>query len=165
MTAKPDAGQRPEVKGREPEAKRPNPDGWRRFDFTLEELREWGEAFGARCNTGDIIALEGELGAGKTTLAQAICRGVGIDEEVTSPTFALVNQHEGKRGTVYHLDLYRLNGPDDLTNLGWDDIINSDAIVIIEWPDRAGPRLPDDVIRIRLEYIERDDNRRRLTLF
>ena len=132
--------------------------------FTLTELREWGSALGGQLKPGDVVALEGELGAGKTTLAQAICKGVGITEDVTSPTFALVNQHEGERGTVYHLDLYRLNGPADLTNLGWDDILNSSGIVIVEWPDRAGSRLPDDVIRVRLEYIEHDDNRRRLTL-
>jgi tRNA threonylcarbamoyladenosine biosynthesis protein TsaE len=165
MGQRPEAkGQKPEAKGQSPEAKGQSPEELRGVDLTLEELRAWGEAFGARRNAGDIIALEGELGAGKTTLAQAICRGVGIEEDVTSPTFALVNQHEGKRGTVYHLDLYRLNGPDDLTNLGWDDIVNSDAIVIVEWPERAGHRLPDDGIRIRLEYIEHDDNRRRLTL-
>jgi tRNA threonylcarbamoyladenosine biosynthesis protein TsaE len=148
-----------------PEARGQRPEELQRLDLTLEELREWGEAFGARRNSGDIIALEGELGAGKTTLAQAICRGVGITEDVTSPTFALVNQYEGERGTVYHLDLYRLSGPADLTNLGWDDIVNSSSLVIVEWPDRAGSRLPDDVIRIRLDYIQDDDNRRRLTLF
>ena len=132
--------------------------------FTLVELRNWGKSFGQSLRPGDIVTLEGELGAGKTTLAQAICRGAGVTEEVTSPTFALVNQHEGERGSVYHLDLYRLNGPDDLTNLGWDDIVNSEGIVLIEWPDRAGPRMPNDVIRVRLEYIENDDTRRRLTL-
>lgn len=132
--------------------------------FTRDELRDWGKSLGASLKRGDIIALEGELGAGKTTLAQAICNGVGVSEDVTSPTFSLVNQYEGKRGTVYHLDLYRLGGPADLTNLGWDDIVNSSAIVIVEWPDRAGSRLPDDVIRVRLEYIENDDNRRRVTL-
>jgi tRNA threonylcarbamoyladenosine biosynthesis protein TsaE len=119
---------------------------------------------GRGLKAGDIVALEGDLGAGKTTLAQAICRGVGITEEVTSPTFALVNQYEGERGTVYHLDLYRLHGPGDLTNLGWDDIVNSQSIVIVEWPDRAGSRLPDGVIRVLLEYIENDDSRRRVTL-
>ena len=148
-----------------PEARGQRPEELQRLDLTLQELREWGEAFGGRRNSGDIIALEGELGAGKTTLAQAICRGVGITEDVTSPTFALVNQYEGERGTVYHLDLYRLSGPADLTNLGWDDIVNSSSLVIVEWPDRAGSRLPDDVIRIRLDYIQDDDNRRRLTLF
>lgn len=165
MTAKPDAGQRPEARSQKPEAGGHRPEELQRLDLTLEELREWGEAFGAGRIAGDIIALEGELGAGKTTLAQAICRGVGITKDVTSPTFALVNQYEGERGSVYHLDLYRLSGPADLTNLGWDDIVNSPSLVIIEWPDRAGSRLPDGVIRIRLEYIEHDDNRRRLTLF
>ena len=138
--------------------------GETRLPRSLVELRDWGESFGQSLRPGDIVTLEGELGAGKTTLAQAICRGAGVTEEVTSPTFALVNQHEGERGSVYHLDLYRLNGPDDLTNLGWDDIVNSDGIVLIEWPDRAGPRMPNDVIRVRLEYIENDDTRRRLTL-
>jgi tRNA threonylcarbamoyladenosine biosynthesis protein TsaE len=134
------------------------------YALTIDEFRDWGESFGRGLKPGSIVALEGELGAGKTTLAQAMCRGVGITEDVTSPTFALVNQYEGKRATVYHLDLYRLSGPSDLTNLGWDDIVNSSGIVIVEWPDRAGSRLPPDVIRVQLEYIENDDSRRRVTL-
>lgn len=129
---------------------------------TLHELRAWGEAFGRQLKPGDIVTLEGELGAGKTTLAQAICRGVGVAEDVTSPTFALVNQYEANGTTVFHLDLYRLSGPADLTNLGWDDIVNSGAIVIVEWPDRAGLRMPVEVIHLRLEYIPNDDDHRRL---
>jgi len=111
-----------------------------------------------------LVTLEGDLGTGKTTLVQAMCRGVGIREDVTSPTFALVNEYQVDDRTVFHLDLYRLQGPDDLTNLGWDDIVNSDAIVFVEWPDRAGNRLPSDRIRIRLDHIPGDDSRRRLTL-
>jgi tRNA threonylcarbamoyladenosine biosynthesis protein TsaE len=110
------------------------------------------------------VTLQGELGAGKTTLAQAICRGVGIVEDVTSPTFSLVNHYVADRANVYHLDLYRLSGPADLTNLGWDDIINSNEIVLIEWPDRAGSRMPNDAVRIRLEHIPGDEARRRLDL-
>jgi tRNA threonylcarbamoyladenosine biosynthesis protein TsaE len=75
-----------------------------------------------------------------------------------------VNEYHAERVTVFHLDLYRLKGPDDLTNLAWDDIVNSDAIVLVEWPDRAGDRLPDEAIRIRLEYIADDDDHRRLIL-
>jgi len=131
---------------------------------TLHELRAWGQEFGRGLGAPALVTLEGDLGAGKTTLAQAICRGVGIVEDVTSPTFALVNQYEGEHATVYHLDLYRLKGPDDLTNLGWDDIINSDGIVIVEWPDRAGARMPGGVTRIRLEHISGDDDHRRLIL-
>jgi tRNA threonylcarbamoyladenosine biosynthesis protein TsaE len=109
------------------------------------------------------VTLEGELGAGKTTLAQAICRGLGIREAVTSPTFSLVNEYEVDGTTVYHLDLYRLRGPEDLTNMGWDDIVNSGQIILVEWPERAEPRLPTDSIRIRLEHILDDDSHRRLT--
>jgi tRNA threonylcarbamoyladenosine biosynthesis protein TsaE len=131
---------------------------------TIDQLRAWGEKLGRTLRAPAVIALHGELGAGKTTLAQAICRGVGIREDVTSPTFALVNEYEVDGTTVYHLDLYRLNGPEDVTNLGWDDILNSGEIVLIEWPERAGIRLPQDTIRLRLEYIPGDDNHRRLTV-
>ena len=127
-------------------------------------MREWGEQFGRNLNPPVIIALQGELGAGKTTLAQAICRGLGIREDVTSPTFALVNLYEVDGTTVYHLDLYRLSGPEDLTNLGWDDIVNSGEIVLIEWPERAGIRLPQDTIRLKLEYLPGDDSHRRLVI-
>ena len=131
--------------------------------LSLDELRDWGERLGATLKPGAIIALQGDLGTGKTTLAQAICRGVGILEDVTSPTFALVNEYHVDRGSVFHLDLYRLNGPADLTNLAWDDIINSGEIVIIEWPERAGDRLPDEAKHVRLDYIAGDDSRRLLT--
>ena len=131
---------------------------------TLAELQTWGAKLGANLKPGAIIALQGELGTGKTTLAQAICRGVGIREDVTSPTFALVNEYHVNGGSVFHLDLYRLSGPADLTNLAWDDIVNSGQIVIIEWPERAGDRMPDEAMRIRLDYIPDDDNRRQLTV-
>lgn len=133
-------------------------------ELTLEELRAWGEAFGARLKSPAVVALEGELGSGKTTLAQAMCRGVGIVDDVTSPTFALVNEFHVLGTTVYHLDLYRLRGPADLTNVGWEDIINSGGIVIVEWPERAGGLLPDESIRIRLDHIPGDETRRRLTV-
>ena len=132
--------------------------------FTLHELKAWGEEFGRNLRAPVLVTLEGDLGTGKTTLVQAMCRGVGIREDVTSPTFALVNEYQVDDRTVFHLDLYRLQGPDDLTNLGWDDILNSDAIVFVEWPDRAGNRLPSDRIRIRLDHIPGDVSRRRLTL-
>ena len=98
-----------------------------------------------------VVALEGDLGAGKTTLAKAICRGFGVTEDVTSPTFALVHRYETGRAPVHHIDLYRLRGPDELTNLGWDDIMTEPGLVLVEWPDRAGDRL-QPALRIRLSY-------------
>ena len=132
--------------------------------FTIHQLQDWGEEFGRQLTAPSIISLEGDLGTGKTTLAQAICRGVGVREDVTSPTFALVNEYHAERATVFHLDLYRLRGPEDLTNLAWDDVINSNAIVIVEWPERAGTRMPADAVKIRLEHIAGDEDHRRLIL-
>ena len=152
---------RPEAEGRRPEGPNSAPT-IHDSRFTIHQLVIWGEELGRRLKAPVIVALEGELGAGKTTLAQAICRGVGIREDVTSPTFALVNEYHANGATVYHLDLYRLSGPDDLTNLAWDDIVNSGEIVLVEWPERAGSRLPADALRIRLEHIADDDDHRRL---
>jgi tRNA threonylcarbamoyladenosine biosynthesis protein TsaE len=132
--------------------------------FTIQELNDWGERLGASLKPGTILALQGELGTGKTTLAQAICRGVGIREGVTSPTFALVNEYPLNGSSLFHLDLYRLAGPADLTNIAWDDIINSGSIVIVEWPERAGDRMPDEAMHIHFDYIPGDDTRRALTV-
>ncbi len=130
--------------------------------LTREQLSTWGEAWGRAARAPCIVALEGELGAGKTTLAQAICRGYGVPDPVTSPTFALVHQYDAPRSPVFHIDLYRLGGPADLTNLAWDDIVNSASLVLVEWPDRAGVRLPGGTRRVRLAYVAADDALRTL---
>jgi tRNA threonylcarbamoyladenosine biosynthesis protein TsaE len=128
--------------------------GSERLRLTEAELAAWGEDFGRACRAPLLVALEGELGAGKTTLARAICRGFGVTEDVTSPTFALVHQYEAPGAPVYHLDLYRLSGPRDLTNLGWDDINTERALVLVEWPDRAGDQLPPSAVRLALSHEE-----------
>jgi tRNA threonylcarbamoyl adenosine modification protein YjeE len=107
-----------------------------------------------------VVAIMGELGAGKTTLVKAICRGAGVGAEVTSPTFALVHRYDGERFPVYHLDLYRLGSPEELTNIGWDDIVNEHALVLVEWPERAGARLPAAVVPIELTHLGGDEDRR-----
>ncbi len=124
-----------------------------------QRLREWGHAFGAAANPPLVVALEGELGAGKTTLAQAICSGYGVTEPVTSPTYALVHRYAAPHSPVYHIDLYRLDDPAQLTNLGWEEIVSSVALVIVEWPERAGDRMPAHV-PIALEYAPGDDEHR-----
>ena len=133
-----------------------------RLSLTRDELVAWGEAFGRAARAPLLVALRGELGAGKTTLAQAICRGLGVTDEVTSPTYAIANTYVGRNGPVYHLDLYRLNDERDLTNVGWDDILDAGGIVLVEWPDRAGDRLPPEHVPIDLEYVEGDESRRLL---
>ena len=133
-----------------------------RLSVDRDELAAWGERFGRHAATPLVVALRGDLGAGKTTLAQAICRGFGVAEPVTSPTYNLVHEYAAERGTVYHLDLYRLEREDELTNLGWDDIVASDALVIVEWPERAGARLPGGHVPIDLEHVPGDETRRLL---
>ncbi|HET7373609.1 MAG TPA: tRNA (adenosine(37)-N6)-threonylcarbamoyltransferase complex ATPase subunit type 1 TsaE, partial [Gemmatimonadaceae bacterium] len=90
-----------------------------RLACTEAELVAWGEALGRAITPPLVVTISGELGAGKTTLVKAICRGYGVTEQVTSPTFTLVHQYAAERSTVYHVDLYRLSDPRDLTNLGW----------------------------------------------
>ncbi|HKV50558.1 MAG TPA: tRNA (adenosine(37)-N6)-threonylcarbamoyltransferase complex ATPase subunit type 1 TsaE [Gemmatimonadaceae bacterium] len=133
-----------------------------RIALTRDQLVAWGTDFGASARPPLVVAISGELGAGKTTLVQAICAGAGVQEPVTSPTFALVHRYQGASAIVYHLDLYRLGAPAELTNIGWDEIVNAHALVLVEWPERAGTRLPADTVPIDLEYDERDADRRLL---
>ena len=128
------------------------------------ELERWGEAFGASLAPGAIVALHGDLGAGKTTLVQAICRGYGVSDEVTSPTYALVHEYVSPRSVVRHLDLYRLDSPADLTNLGFDDMLGDDALLLVEWPEHAGERLPSVRTDVHLSHVADDAGVRRLVV-
>lgn len=128
--------------------------------LTEAELSQWGEDLGRASTAPLVVTLTGELGVGKTTLARAICRGYGVSEEITSPTYALVHEYRSPRSPVYHIDLYRLESPEQLTNLGWDEIVSSRALVLVEWPERAGERLPEDHVPIDLDYVADDPGRR-----
>ncbi len=112
-----------------------------------------GEALGRLIAGGDVVALIGELGAGKTSFTRGLAIGAGVDaEDVASPTFALVNEYRG-RVAVAHADLYRLERERELDEIGWDDLIERrDAAVVIEWADRFPRRMPDDHLRVALSY-------------
>jgi len=124
------------------------------------ELRAWGEELGRGATPPLLITLTGDLGVGKTTLAQSICRGYGVQEEVTSPTYALVHQYTAEKSAVFHIDLYRMDSPDQLTNIGWDEIVASRSLILVEWPERADSRLPEDHLPIDLDYLAGDPGRR-----
>ncbi len=128
--------------------------------LTETELRHWGEELGRGISSPLLVTLTGELGVGKTTLAQAICRGYGVIDEITSPTYALVHEYHAAKSPVFHVDLYRLDSPEQLTNLGWDEIVSARALVLVEWPERAGSRLPEDHLPIDLDYVPDDASRR-----
>jgi tRNA threonylcarbamoyladenosine biosynthesis protein TsaE len=128
--------------------------------FTETELREWGEAFGARLAPGSVVTLSGPLGAGKTTLVQAIARGLGVEGAATSPTYTYVHRYAGRRGPVYHLDCYRLRHPDDAADLDWESILREGDAALIEWPERGGAWIPTAQVRLSLQYA--DDPERRI---
>jgi len=128
--------------------------------LTERELEDWGKRLGRQIDPPLLITLDGELGAGKTTLVRAICTGYGVREEVTSPTFAIVHQYEAPKSSVYHLDLFRLDTPDALQNIGWDDIMQSDALILVEWPRKAGDLLPAAHLPIELRHVTHDRERR-----
>jgi tRNA threonylcarbamoyladenosine biosynthesis protein TsaE len=117
-----------------------------------EQTLRLGEALGALLVPGDVLALEGPLGAGKTTLVQGIARGLGIPPEVpvTSPTFTLVGEYPG-RVPLRHADFYRVESSARLADLGFDDLLDGEGVLVVEWPERFAHVLPRDRLWIRLE--------------
>lgn len=113
--------------------------------------RALGARLGALLQPGDVVALTGDLGAGKTTLARGLIQALcGAGTETPSPTFTLVQTYPARGFDLFHFDLYRLKSPDEVWELGWEDIADSAALV--EWPERAGPHLPDERLDLRLAF-------------
>lgn len=117
-------------------------------------LEAWGKALGAALPRPCVIALSGDLGAGKTTLARAICEGVGVYDlsAVTSPTFALIQQYPAPDGPVRHADLYRLQRRAELDALGWDELVATARVLLVEWPEHALSGLPPGSILVELRH-------------
>ena len=118
---------------------------------TLDETSSLGQSLGRVAESGDVIALFGDLGAGKTTLTQFIGQGLQVPDScyITSPTFSLLHEYPG-RIPLFHMDLYRLSGEDDVIDLGFEDYLYGDGLVVIEWPDRLGALMPDNRLAIEL---------------
>ena len=130
-----------------------------RTTSSVEETLTLGSVLASALEPGDIVALYGDLGAGKTHLAKGIASGLGIDpDDVTSPTFTIAQEYEG----VLHLDLYRIKTVEELARLGPDEWFQSDGVVLVEWPERAEEWLPGHTIRLRLSHAGGD--RRRIEL-
>lgn len=129
--------------------------------LTRAELEAEGETLGRALEPGALVAFEGELGAGKTTLIQAIARGLGVLTPATSPTYALVHRYRGGRGPVFHLDCYRLRSPDEAADLDWEGLMSEGDAILVEWPEQAGGWLPNPARRFRLHHLP-DPSRRGL---
>lgn len=117
-----------------------------------------GGAVARLLRAGDVVALYGELGAGKTTLARALVTQLGFDGEVPSPTFTLVQTYELSPTAVWHFDLYRIDTADEVLELGFEEAL-AEAISVVEWPERLGPLLPSDRLDIVLSYSDDTESR------
>jgi len=119
---------------------------------SAEQTTDLGAELGRRLGRGDIVALHGPLGAGKTTLVKGIARSLLVEEPVTSPSFTLIAEYDGLREglpiILYHVDLYRINHPQEIEDLGLEEILNASGICVIEWAEKAAEFLPDSAIRI-----------------
>lgn len=128
---------------------------------SAEETVELGKKIGSFLKKGDIIAMQGTLGAGKTTITKGIAQALGINETITSPTFCLISEYEGKM-PLYHMDVYRLDGAEDFANLGTEDMLYGEGVSIIEWSEKIMEELPHKTIILRLE--PHDDGARTITI-
>lgn len=108
----------------------------------VDELNRFGEELGRELRPPAILGFSGDLGAGKTTLIQAICRGMGAAVPATSPTYALVHRYDSPVGPVFHVDCYRLRSSREARDLGLEDILLQRAVLLVEWPENAGHMMP-----------------------
>lgn len=128
---------------------------------TPEETIELGRKIGKLLKKGDILAMQGTLAAGKTTITKGIAESLGVSDTITSPTFCLISEYEGKM-PLYHMDVYRLEGTDDFENLGTEDMLYGEGVSIIEWSEKIMDALPKKTIILKLE--PQDDGSRIITI-
>ncbi len=134
---------------------------------SVEETWALARQLAAELRPGDILCLEGDLGAGKTTFTQGLAAALGVKGRVTSPTFCLVQEHRaaesggGGRPTLFvHMDLYRLSGEDDVLAIGWEDYLSAGAVLAVEWPERAGSLIPASARHVVFTHLDGEEHRR-----
>jgi tRNA threonylcarbamoyladenosine biosynthesis protein TsaE len=114
-----------------------------------EETEALGERLGRALKPGMVLALMGNLGAGKTTLTKGLAKGLGVSDLIHSPTFNLIHEHKG-RVPVYHFDLYRLTSMEQIEDLGYEDYFYGEGVTVIEWPEKVLPLLPEDHLEVSI---------------
>ena len=129
---------------------------------TEADTRALGLSIADAADPGDIVALVGDLGPGKTALTKYIAEGLGVTEEVISPTFTIVKEYRSGRLPLYHFDVYRLSGPEEFYSAGAEDYIEDSGLSVIEWADIVADALPEDALLIHIQYA--DEGRRSITV-
>lgn len=121
---------------------------------STEETIELGQRLGALLQPGDVLVLTGDLGAGKTQLTKGIAAGMGIEDDVTSPTFNILMVYEGVEMPLYHFDLYRLDDPDQLEDIGFYDVLEGDGVCVIEWGEQFAEQIGPDRLDVYLTRLD-----------
>ena len=133
---------------------------------SVEETWELAKKLAGELKPGDVVCLEGDLGAGKTTFTQGLAAALGVSGRVNSPTFCIVQEHRrqstavGGNRLLVHMDLYRLHDENDVIAIGWEDYLAQGAILVVEWPDRAGTLIPSDARHIVFTHLDGEEARR-----
>ena len=121
------------------------------------ETFELGRRLAASLRPGDVLALAGDLASGKTNFMKGVAAGLGIDGDVTSPTFTLIHEYRGGRLPLYHADLYRLESEDEAIRIGLDEYLDGDGVTAIEWADKFGALIPPGALRIRFQIMSENE--------
>jgi tRNA threonylcarbamoyladenosine biosynthesis protein TsaE len=132
--------------------------------FGAEETMHLGSALAAFLHPGDVVALFGDLGSGKTTMIKGIVAGLGAGDSVSSPTFTIQHQYHGKGVVIYHFDFYRIDTPAGLRSIGCEEFFDGDGICLVEWPERAGELLPARRWEIHLRQPSGDSTHRQISV-
>lgn len=115
-----------------------------------ETIHEAAKEFVANMGDANVFAFYGSMGAGKTTFIKSICEELGVDDVITSPTFAIVNEYTGRDTTIYHFDFYRIKRMEEVYDMGYEDYIYSNALCFMEWPELIEPLLPEDAVKVTI---------------
>ncbi len=126
---------------------------------SADQTQKFAEVLAELCRAGDVLVLAGEMGAGKTAFTQGFARGLGVVDPVTSPTFTIVREYPGRRLNLHHLDVYRLEQIREVLELGVGEMLDEEAVMVVEWGDAVLPALGDESLEVRITFGEADDDR------
>ncbi len=133
------------------------------LSHSVTETEALGQRLGQALHPGDVVAYFGDLGAGKTAFTRGLARGLGCTGRVTSPTFTIVNEHEGPI-PLFHFDMYRLGDSDDLFDIGWEDYLARGGVCAVEWSERVEDALPAGAVAVTICRCPEDEDWRRITI-
>lgn len=132
------------------------------MEITIKDevaTREYGHKLAKELKAGQVVALSGDLGVGKTTLTKSIAEGLNIVEPISSPTFTIIKEYDSGDLPLYHFDVYRIEDPEEMYNLGYEDYFYGNGVSVVEWADKIDDLIPKDAIRIHISYGDTPDSR------